>query len=153
MISIKRFSNILENGVNAIFNNCHIHSFNNNTHGVDINLIDYNIQIEVKSSLRYSKCTFETRKKGIRFSQFSFKANELLGNHSFYVFIEKINKFSDLNYIKSLNIFVVDINVLKKYMISKHKDFTKRIQISVNNIRDLQHYNLDKFIALIKRGK
>lgn len=150
MISIKRFSNILENGISTIFNNCHIHSLNNNSNGIDINLIDYNIQIEIKSSLRYSKCTFETRKSGIRFSHYSFKPNELLGKQDFYIFIEKINKISDLNYIINFNIFVVDINVLRDFMNLKHKDFTKRIQISVNNIRKLHKYDLDKFIALIK---
>jgi len=150
MLSIKKFSNILENSLTNVLNKANINSLNHNTNGIDISCIDLNLQIEVKSSFKYSKYHCNTRKQSIRFSHYSFKPNELLGNQEFYIFIEKVNKTDNLLFIKKLEIFVIKTDILRKYLLSLHKDLTKNIRVSVNRIRILPNYNLNQFILLLK---
>jgi len=148
----KKLSNNFEKALVKIISLNGLKVLNNSNFGIDLYIRELNLFIEVKSSFTYSKYKCNYRKQIVRFSHYSFKPNELLGLQKYYIFIEKINKINNLNFIKSLNIFVIKTSDIKKYMVSQYKDLTKRIQISVNRIRNLSKCNLNDFIEILKNG-
>jgi len=146
----KKLSNNFEKALVKIISLIGLKVLNNPTFGIDLFIRELDLFIEVKSSFKYSKYKCNYRKQIIRFSHYSFKPNELFGLQEYYIFIEKVNKINDLNFIKSLNVFIVQTSIIKKYMIEQNKDLSKRIQISVNRIRDLSKYNLNEFKEILK---
>lgn len=138
MINNKKISNILERSISIILDGKVYH----NT-GVDI-IINSSVFIEVKSSYRFSKYSCKTRNQNYRYSHYSFKANELNGYSDYYIFIEKINTKDNLNYIKKLKIYVISTDLIKQYFIRIGKDLTKRIQMSVQIIKDFKYFNLNQ---------
>ena len=138
----KAVSNLLD--LNGFSN---LNSFSN---GIDIYIRDLDLYIEIKSSFRYCKNNKKNTKRKFRFSQYSFKANELLGCQDFYIFIEKVNTIDDFHYIGKLIIFVVKTSIIREYMFSKSMDLLIRHQISTNVIKKLTKYSINDFIDLIK---
>jgi len=146
----KAIANNLEIGISKVLSLYGFHVSNSISYGADIYIKDLDLYIEVKSSFRYCKSNNKNSKQNFRFSQYSFKPNELLGCQEFYIFIEKVNTIINFHYIKKLVIFVVKTSEVRKYMFYKNMDFTKRIQISVNCIKKLPKYSIIDFIDLIK---
>lgn len=146
----KKLSNNFEKALVKLISLNGFNVLNNCTFGIDLFIRELDLFIEVKSSFTYCKNNRKYQKQLFRFSYYSFKPNELFGLQKYYIFIEKINKINNLNFIKSLNIFVVKTSIIKIYMIKECKDLTKRIQISVNRIRNLLKCNLNQFIKELK---
>lgn len=147
----KVIANIFEKSISKVLSLNGFNTFNSISKGIDIYIRDLNLYIEVKSSFRYCKNNRKYDKQKFRFSSFSFKANELLGCQEFYIFIEKVNIINDFHYIKKLIIYIVKTSILKAYMLSKFKNLSNRIQISINVIKKLPKYSINEFINLIKK--
>ena len=147
----KRISNLLEK---SIYHLLQIYRFNckiNHSKGIDI-ITDNQIKIEIKSSYRYSVYRCKKRNQNVRFSHYSFKPNELLSKIDYYIFIEKVNKINDFNYIKFLKIKVIHKFDLEWYLEKNNFDLTKRIQLSVNTIRKIKNFELFELFNLLNKG-
>ena len=147
----KAIANKLELAISKVLCLNNIKASNSISNGIDIYIKDLDLYIEVKSSFRYCKNNRKYDKQKFRFSSYSFKANELLGCQEFYIFIEKVNIINDFHYIKKLIIYIVKTSILKEYILSKSKNLSNRIQISINVIKKLPKYSINEFINLIKR--
>lgn len=142
---------IFEKSISKLLNSNGFNTLNSFSNGIDIYIRDLDLYIEVKSSFRYCKNNKKNSKRKFRFSQYSFKPNELLGCQEFYIFIEKVNTIKDFHYIGKLIIFVVKTSIIRKYMNSKSMELSIRHQISTNVIKKLLKYSINEFIDLIKK--
>jgi len=140
VINNKKISVILERSLGKCLNANVFHNI-----GIDL-IINSNLFIEVKSSYTFSNYSCRYRNQNYRYSHYSFKPNELLGYSDYYIFVEKKNKIRNFNYIKSLEIFIIKTSILKKYFKKLKKDFTKRLQVSVNTIKKIKYLTLNNFI-------
>jgi len=123
-----------------------IKGYLNSTYGIDL-ILQNNIKIEIKTAFKYIKRSDNFHKSNYRFGNYSLKPYELvLDDIDYYVFIEKVNKISNMKFIKELTFKIIKANTLKNYLIIHNFELIKRINLSINTIKKIKSINLNRFI-------
>lgn len=111
---------------------------------IDLTNDSINLNIEVKSCFYYRHRS--KNNKNIRLGVFKLKRIEY-DIVNYYIFIQINNSIINIDDIKSISIFIVDFNELRKYLLQTNKIDKEYCYISVNQLRKIRKIkNIKKVI-------
>lgn len=102
---------------------------------IDLINTDLDLHIEVKSCFYYKHRSKNNLNiiKGV----FKLKRSEY-NTVNYYVFVQINNRYSNINQIKSISIFIIDFNELRKFLIKNNKFDKEVCYISVLQLRKIK---------------
>ena len=143
----KKISVKLENCIKDLFNKFNLYPILNHSRGID--LIFNHKKIEIKSCFYYRYRNQNS--KYLRIGVFKLKTSEL-NITDFYIFIQINNKTTNINFIHSYNIYIIDSIEINKYVNKKAKNLLlDKICISVKELKNIRKVNLIDFLYIFEK--